>query len=246
MALDADLLDKFERDWGEALENYEARSTAARLANTDVPPWARTFVPPAQDRGIQREIFAPIQAKWSMLQEGAGRGSSASPFAEPKPITENTRAGVFERDFDTGEWRQVVNVPSTNVPRMGDRERIIFSSAARRLENARKFAAEARGSQRVAAEAELRAAESDFEALNRSMPSAPEQQVDESMFAQRPDQMMRPNPRGFSFMGDPFDAPAGTFPPEERPSLTPQAAPIAVGPSVSRGIKILRRYKTGE
>ena len=134
MALDADLLDKFERDWGEALENYEARSTAARLANTDVPPWARTFVPPEQERGMQREIFAPLQAKWSMLQEGAGRRTTAAtPFEEPDPRILNTRAGVFERDPYTGEYNKMVDIPSTAAARMGDRDRIMFQSAARRL-----------------------------------------------------------------------------------------------------------------
>ena len=125
MALDTDLLDKFERDWGEALENYEARTRAARMGNVVYDPASRIFEaqePPREvTSGIQGEIFGPLQAKWGLLAEGsrgAARPGSVdiqNPWSSPMPVG---GGGIVQVNKQTGEVR-TNREPSPTASRTG-------------------------------------------------------------------------------------------------------------------------------
>lgn len=117
MALDAELLDRFERDWNDAMANYEARTTASRMGNVQYDPASRTFAPqevdPKVSMGIQNELFGPLQAKWGMLSETGGRRSSVPSMQPQEPRYFQTRAGVFSVDPMTGESENIIPVPES-------------------------------------------------------------------------------------------------------------------------------------
>ena len=238
MALDSELLDKFERDWNDALEHYEARTTAARLGDTSVAPYNRTTLDPKIAAGMQSELFGPLQAKWGILQEGARRQAAAPAPAKPEIL--NTRIGVFERDPFSGEYIKKVDVPpargiqSTPESR---REMAIFNASLNRLQNARKaMMSAATRREQENAQREIEAAQADYDALQspaqaKAPAPAPQQwEVD-------PETIPSGNPGNPSmFIGDPMNPVVSD----------PQMSPLPAGPSVQRGLKILRIRPTEE
>lgn len=109
MPVDPKLLANYERDWNEALEQYDASLRAARMANVNYDPASRIFEasqPPGSGERLQREIFGPLQMKY-----GALTGSRAAATAPTRPVTFNTPVGIFERDRFSGEYKKMVDVP---------------------------------------------------------------------------------------------------------------------------------------
>lgn len=248
MALDSELLDKFERDWNDALAHYEARTTASRMGNIQYNPSSRTFSPQEQDpkvaMGIQNELFGPLQSKWGLLSEGGGSRSRSSGSGSPQSQRFfQTRDGVFAVDPLTMESEKIVDVPRTQTGVTSTpesrREMAVFQSALRRIEGARRaqMSAETK-SERAAAEAEILAAQSAFDALQSTTAAAPGFQVDpESIPYGNPVTTAPPPPDTMqSFMGDPM----GAMPQD------PPPAPLPAGPSGKRAIRVLEILREGQ
>ncbi len=110
-----DLLAKYERDWGEAMEQYEASLTAERMANVNYDPSSRTFAasqPAGSPERLRAAFLDPVAAKWGPL---LGRSGAATKPTTPRLF--QTSAGVFSVDPMTGANRKIIDVP----PRSGAR-----------------------------------------------------------------------------------------------------------------------------
>lgn len=291
MALDSELLDKFERDWNDALAHYEARTTASRMGNIQYDPSSRTFAPQEQDpkvaMGIQNELFGPLQSKWDILREGAARGRSAT--ATPQ--------------FGS-EWNTPMNLGGGQVARFNKLtgEKQMLNEATAGVSLADKEAAAIRKAQLAS---EIRVIDSEMMTYQKLLPKAQEADeknaimnrlsslsrrkaalfappaaaaapaaLDESMFATRPDQMMRqrPRPTGFigtlggtnAFMSEPFveEAAPAPVPVLEEGAAMEQGVPFQMfgrggqvtngidfsggGPSVDRSVRLLRVRQKGK
>lgn len=245
MALDSELLDKFERDWNDALAHYEARTTAARLGDTSVSPYNRTTLDPKVAAGMQSELFGPLQAKWGLLTEGRGRAPAAA--APPSERLFQTRDGVFSVNPMTMESRKVIDVPraatgTAAAPKVSVGDRALLNAYGRSLAEASTISSDPAVSpamrrreeaRRDAIAAQMATIESKY-AVPQAVPIDP---AFEAKFAQRPSEMMRPlPPEPDMFMGDPMN-----------PVIQdPPMAPLPAGPSVNRGLRILSIRPTQE
>lgn len=252
MALDTELLDRFERDWNDALAHYEARTTASRLGNVQYDPSSMTFAPQEQDpkvaAGIQNELFGPLQAKWGLLSE-AGRGrSSSGGGVSPQPSQRffQTRDGVFALDPLTMESEKVIDVPrtqtqtSTRGPAVSVGDRAVLGSLGRMFGEASVLADDPNASpamrqreqaRRDAIAAQMSAIESKYRPAMTNAPAIAPQQ-----WQVPPESIPFGNPGNPDiFMGDPM-SPAIQDPPP---------APLPGGPSVQRSLRILNIRPTG-
>lgn len=218
MALDSELLDKFERDWNDALAHYEARTTAARLGDTSVAPYNRTTLDPKVAAGMQSELFGPLQAKWGLLTEGRGRAPAAA--APPSERLFQTRDGVFSVNPMTMESRKVIDVPraatgTTAAPKVSVGDRALLNAYGRSLAESSTLAADPAVSPAMRAReegrrdsiaAQIAAIEAKYAPRTTNAPAI--DPAFEAKFAQRPDQMMRPRPRMHmgQLVEDPFSA----------------------------------------
>lgn len=214
MALDSELLDKFERDWNDALAHYEARTTAARLGDTSVAPYNRTTLDPAISSGMQSELFGPLQAKWGLLTGGRGRASSA--IAPQSERLFQTRDGVFAVNPATMKSRKVIDVPraaggaASGASKISVGDRALLNAFAKSLAESSTLASDPNASpamrkreegRRDAIAAQMAAIEAKYASTANSPASGA---AFEAKFAQRPSEMMRQRPTPRMFMGDPM------------------------------------------
>lgn len=249
MALDSELLDKFERDWNDALEHYEARTTAARLGDTSVAPYNRTSLDPKVSAGMQSELFGPLQAKWGLLTEGRGRAAAPTP-AQTAPRYFQTRAGVFSVDPLTQQPTKVIDVPQRpEGPTLAERE----AMATRQKQLA----------------SELRTIDSEIIA-NQNLLLKTKKDEDKMPIMNRLSSLSRrkaalgtapvapvvatAEPAPSPWEVDPMTIPAGN---PDNPSMfigdpmnpvvsDQQMAPLPVGPSAKRGLRVLEIIREGQ
>lgn len=248
MALDPALMDKFERDWNEALEVYEARTTAARLGDTSVDPFRRTTLDPKVAAGMQSELFGPLSAKWGLLTEGAGRRSAAAPqstmeWSSPIPV-----GGGEVLRFNRIDGRKEVLNPArpgdptpARRPEMSASDSAALASLGRAFGDVSMIASDPAASsvmkkrsalQRDAIAEQMAQIEAKYKPAEVSaLPDA----AFEAKFAQTPSEMMRPIPQASMFMGDPMNPRIQDPPP----------APLPVGPSAKRGLRVLEILREG-
>lgn len=253
MALDPALMDKFERDWNEALEVYEARTTAARLGDTSVDPFRRTTLDPKVAAGMQSELFGPLSAKWGLLTEGAGRRSAASPQSTMEWSTPMNVGGgeVLRFNRATGE-KEILNPFRTSTSQsaadkeaLGIRQKKLasdISSIDRQMTEQRRLLAGLDKVDKKDRPEKERLIRRELLSLSRRRDSlfAPPEPAPVPVTnapSIMPDQLaVHPSnippggsPGTGSFMGDPMNPVIQDPPP----------APLPVGPSVQRGIRVL-------
>lgn len=139
MAVDSTVLANYERDWNEALEQYDASLRAERMANVNYDPASRTFAasqPEGSAERLQREIFSPIQAKYGPLL-GRGAGQAIAPQKPPRFF--QTSAGVFSVDPMTGRSQKIIDVPrrtsgtTASAPKMSPQDAATYDILKRQF-----------------------------------------------------------------------------------------------------------------
>lgn len=113
----------------------------------------------------ERELKS--QEAWNESRIAEAAEGFAARAAYTRAVEGGMPPDAAARRFLAGQTGFSSAFPNAGTPgRMDDRSRIMLQSAARRLEQARRFVGEARGSQIPKADAELKAAQAEFDRLN--------------------------------------------------------------------------------